>query len=85
MRLYDQIVSGNGRTNQEVREVQSPGAGSAVVLHGAKEAVTTYRDSCVGLQVFLFPSPVMINCATEIRPHVKVYDKSIVLFGSITV
>ena len=27
-------VSGNGRTNQEVREVQSPGAGSAVVLRG---------------------------------------------------
>lgn len=29
-------VSGNGRTNQEVREVQSPGAGSTVVLHGAR-------------------------------------------------
>lgn len=75
-------MSGNGRTNQEVREVQSPGAGSAVVLHGAKK-LTTYRDSCVGLQVFVFflPSPVMINCATEICLHV--YDKYIDLFYSV--
>lgn len=62
-------ASGNGITNQGVREVQSPGAGFAVVLHGAqavKEAVMkTNKASCVSV-VFLHQIglPVLLKCIT---------------------
>lgn len=59
-------VSGNGLTNQEVSGGQSPGAGSAVVLHEAlliKEVVMiTNTASCVRG----FSASFMINYVSEI-------------------